>query len=45
MVEKAQGAWGAWGHLHDLGALTPVLGARKGCSTGLVVECHLGFGL
>ena len=29
MVQKAQAAWGAWGHPHDLGALTPVLGARK----------------
>lgn len=38
MVQKAQGAWG-WGPLN------PHLGARKGCSTGLMVECHLGFGL
>ena len=39
MVRKSQGEWGAWG------ALNPDLGARKGCSTGLIVECHLGFGL
>lgn len=39
MVQKAQGAWGAWGPLN------PDLGARKGCSTGLMMECHLGFGL